>query len=71
MFDNPSLLSSAILCRRNEESESGDGIVCFPRCWNGVQTTGKKDPARIIRGCGQRKQLLLLTAAAEAERFRT
>lgn len=52
MFDNPSLLSSAILCRRNEESESGDGIVCFPRCWNGVQTTGKKIQPGLLEAVG-------------------
>lgn len=50
MFDNPSLLSSAILCRRNEES--GDGIVCFPRCWNGVQTTGKKIQPGLLEAVG-------------------
>lgn len=71
MLDNPSLLSSVILCRRNEESESGDGWdSLFPTVLEWCTNNRKKDPATIIRGCGQRKQLLLLTAAAEAERFK-
>lgn len=72
MFDNPSLLSSAILCRRNEESGSGDGWdSLFPTVLGWCTNNRKKDPATIIRGCGRRKQLLLLlTAAGEAERFR-